>query len=274
MEDRFKFVDDLSTIEIINLLTIGLSSLNMKNQIPSDLPTHGQIVDNNSTKSQQYLNQLDKWSEEHKMIISQKKTKAMIINYTDNHQFTTRLQLKGENIEVVDKIKLLGTIVTDRLSWNENCEYLIKKVNARMALLRGVLNFGGKNHEMVHLWKTYCRSVLEQSCVVWSSSLTQENINDLERTQKTFCKLVLRQNYKNYNNALLQLNLESLKERRETLCLTFAKSGIKNNNLRDLLPEQKKKNRTRNHEKYEVKFANTERLKRSSIVYMQNLLNS
>jgi hypothetical protein len=26
-EDRFKFVDDLTTLEVINLLTIGLSSL-------------------------------------------------------------------------------------------------------------------------------------------------------------------------------------------------------------------------------------------------------
>ena len=75
----------------------------------------------------------------------------MIINYTDNYQFSTRLQLKGENIEIVDQIKILGTIVTNQLSWSENCDYLIKKVNARMVLLRGVLNFGAKKEEMVHL---------------------------------------------------------------------------------------------------------------------------
>ena len=37
------------------------------------------------------------------MIISAKKTKAMVFNFTDDHQFTTRLKLKGENIEIVDK---------------------------------------------------------------------------------------------------------------------------------------------------------------------------
>ena len=36
------------------------------------------------------------------MIISGKKTKAMLFNFTDHHQFTTRLDLKGTNIEVVD----------------------------------------------------------------------------------------------------------------------------------------------------------------------------
>ena len=30
---------------------------------------------------------------------------------------------------------------------------------------------------------------------------------------------------------------------------------------------------TRYHEKYEVLFSNTERMKKSSIIYMQNLLN-
>ena len=210
------------------------------------------------------------------MIISQKKTKAMIINFTDNYQFSTQLQLKGENIEIVDKMKILGTIVTNRLSWNENCDLLIRKVNARMALLRGVLSFGASNQEMVHLWKIFCRSVLEQSCVVWNSSLTQENITDLERTQKTFCKLVLKEKFKNYNNSLLILNLETLQERRNKLRLEFAKSGIKNNTLRDLLPEQDNSDKisTRKQEKYKVTFANTERLKNSSIIFMQNQLNN
>ena len=209
------------------------------------------------------------------MIISQKKTKAMIVNFTDNHQFTTRLQLKGENIEIVDKMKILGTIITDKLTWDDNCNYLIKKVNARMHLLRGVLSFGATNEEMVHLWITFCRSVLEQSCVVWHGSLTQENVDDLERTQKTFCKLVLKQKYKDYENSLLYLNLDSLKERRIILCLKFAKAGIKYDKMKDLLPEQDKHDnkKTRNHEKYKVNFAHTGRLKKSSIITLQNMLN-
>ena len=61
-EDRFKFVDDLSTLEVINLLTVGLSSFNMKNQVPSDIPVHGQFINSSNLKSQIYLNKLDEWS--------------------------------------------------------------------------------------------------------------------------------------------------------------------------------------------------------------------
>ena len=111
--------------------------------------------------------------------------------------------------------------------------------------------------------------------MVWHGSLTQENENDLERTQKTFCKLVLKEKYKNYEHSLIQLNLDTLKQRRNFLNLKFAKSGIKYKKLDDLLPEQEKRDniKTRNQEKYKVNFANTGRLKKSSIITMQNLLN-
>ena len=66
----------------------------------------------------------------------------MIFNFTDNYQFTTRLQLKGNNVEVEDSMKILGTIVNSKLSWDDNCGQLIKKVNDRMRLLRVAQSFG------------------------------------------------------------------------------------------------------------------------------------
>ena len=143
----------------------------------------------------------------------------MLINFTNNYQFTSRIQLQGQSIEIVDKINILGVKVTNQLDWSENTAILVKKVNQRMQLLRAVWGFGSSISEMVHLWKLFCLSVLEQSCVVWGSSLTQENKEDLERTQKSFAKLVLRDNYKDYEGALLQLNLEKLTDRRQRLML-------------------------------------------------------
>ena len=77
---------------------------------------------------------------------------------------------------------------------------------------------------MVQLWKTFCLSVLDQSCVVWHSGLTEENRSDLERTQKAFAKLVLEEDYETYKNTLVTLYLENLKSRRKTLSLSFAKT--------------------------------------------------
>ena len=111
--------------------------------------------------------------------------------------------------------------------------------------------------------------------MVWGPSLTQENKNDLERTQKSFSKLVLKEKYKNYENALTILNLETLENRRKELSRRFANNGIMNGTLNDLFPLNPKKHKMniRKKEKYKVNFANTGRLKNSSIISMQRLLN-
>ena len=71
------------------------------------------------------------------------------------------------------------------------------------------------------------------------------------------------------------LNLDTLEKRRQELWLKFAKTGIKNDKLSDLFPmnDKKHKMQTRDDERFQVKLANTNRLKHSSIITMQNMLN-
>ena len=199
----------------------------------------------------------------------------MIVNFTQNYQFHTRLTLKNNNIQVVNKMKILGTVITDKLSWSENCTILVKKVNARMQLLRKVWGFGSSLEDMVHLWKVYCLSILEQSAVVWGAMLTEENKEDLERTQKSFAKLVLEENYSTYLESLQFLGLETLESRRKKLTLKFAKDSLADGHFSDLITrkQNKKGTETRNKEYYNVTFANTERYKNSPILTMQRLLN-
>ena len=58
-DDRFKFVDDLTVLETVNLLTVGLTSFNVKHEVPADLPEHGQYIPAENLKSQDYLNQIN-----------------------------------------------------------------------------------------------------------------------------------------------------------------------------------------------------------------------
>ena len=121
----------------------------------------------------------------------------------------------------------------------------------------------------------FVRSQLEQSAVVWHSSLSAENKNDLERVQKSAMKIILGEKYKGYKRALNDLGIETLDERRESLCLKFAKRCTINEKATNMFPLNSKKHlmNTRNIERYKVEQANTERFKTSPIIYMQNLLN-
>ena len=198
----------------------------------------------------------------------------MIFNFTNNYQFHTRLTLKNENIEIVEKMKLLGTTITNKLTWDDNCTEIIKKVNQRMQLLQKCKEIGSNNQEMVKLWILYCRSILENSCVVWSTSLTNENMEDLERTQKSFCKMVLGKKYINYEKSLLMLNLTTLEERYKVINLKFAKDAMQYNIMNDIFYLNKNEYyNTRYHEKFNVFHANTERRRNFSVIQMQHMLN-
>ena len=119
----------------------------------------------------------------------------MIFNYTDKYQFTTRLSINNEAMEVIDSTKLLGTIITNDLKWEENTANIVKKANARMELLRRVASFGIDVEDLRNIYFLFVRSQLEQSAVVWHSSLTEENRADLERVQGSAIKIIMGERY-------------------------------------------------------------------------------
>ena len=209
------------------------------------------------------------------MKINKKKTKTMIFNYTDKYQFSTRLNIDGEPIEVIDSTRLLGTIITNDLRWDLNTSHIVRKSNARMELLRRVATFGTSVDDLRNIYILFVRSQLEQSAVVWHSSLTEQNRNDLERVQKSALKVILGEKYQSYNKALRELNLETLEERRKSLCLKFAKKCLTNEKNQQMFPLSKKIHsmETRKPEDFEVQYAKTDRLKNCAKIYMQNLLN-
>ena len=205
-----------------------------------------------------------------------KKTKNIyIFFFTKKHKCTTRLQEEEQNKEVVDKVKLLGTIITSDLTWTQNTSYLVKKAYRRMQLLHNVAMFSRDKNDLKCIYITFIRPILEQSAVVWHSSLSIENSNDLERVQKASIRLIMGKIHTNYENSLQLLGLKTLKERRIELCLNFAKKTTRSEKMKHIFPPRKEYRNAKKRltEMFVVKKANTQRLKNSSIPYMQKLLN-
>ena len=167
------------------------------------------------------------------------------------------------------------TIVSNDLKWDMNTDKLIKSANARMQLLHKMSNFGAPLNDMKEVYVLFVRSLLEQTSELWHSSLTQDNIEDLERVQKSAVKIMIKNKYTNYNNALNMLQIDTLEHRREQLSLQIAQKSTKHPKLQHMFPLNTKNHtmETRETEKYHVQFANTTRLQNSAIIYMQRLLN-
>ena len=130
--ERFKFVDDLSFLELIYLLQVGLASYNIKQHVPSTIPVHNQVIPATKIKSQEHLNMIDEWTDKQKMKLNIRKTKNMSFNFSKKHKFITQLSVNGTNIEIIKEAKLLGTYITDDLKWNRNTTEIVKKAYRRM----------------------------------------------------------------------------------------------------------------------------------------------
>ena len=59
---KFKFVDDLSALELLNLILIGLSSYNFKNHDASDIGIDQLFLPSENNKSQETLNKIEEWT--------------------------------------------------------------------------------------------------------------------------------------------------------------------------------------------------------------------
>ena len=128
------------------------------------------------------------------MILNKKKTKFMIFNFCKSKIFDTRLYIEKTLLEQVRETKLLGVHLSEDLTWHSNTNSLVKRAYARMEILRRLYSFNVPKKQLVQIYMLYIRSVTEQSSVVWSSSITEEESEALERTQKVALKIVYRVN--------------------------------------------------------------------------------
>ena len=144
-----------------------------------------------------------------------------------------------------------------------------------MDLLRKMSNFSVPTKDLVHIYITYIRCILEQSCVLWHSTLTEEDSNKLERVQKNACRNILKERYLSYENAISVLRIPTLSQRRELLLYNFGEKCLYLDQMKQLFPLKEKAHcmSTRKEDKFHVLAAKTEQLKYSTVPYLQKILN-
>ena len=259
-------------MEVLNMLSIGISSFNSRITIPTGIVDH--YIPQQNLKTSDYLNKICEWSEQNQMALNTDKTKYMIINFCSSLQFQTRLYVKNNLLNQVKQTKLLGVIIADDLSWTANTSFIIKKAYKRMIILKKLYKFQVNIQDLIHIYMIYIRSVLEQNSVVWSSAITCAESVSIERVQKCALRIILKNQYKDYSNALSVVNIPTLADRRETLLYRFAVKCASNPKTSDIFEQNSKPTNLRYTEQYKVPKANTSRMANSAIPTMTRLLNT
>ena len=132
-DDKYRYFDDIEILDFVMLSGL-LVDYNFWSHVASDISINQKFLHPESFKTQSHLNDIQEWTEVNEMKLNYAKSNFII--FTRNQtEFTSRLTLGNTNVEQVKAIKLLGVWITSDLSWDLNCQEMIKKTYARIPLL-------------------------------------------------------------------------------------------------------------------------------------------
>ena len=169
-EDRYKYSDDLSILEIIMLGDI-LEEYNFRGHLASDIGVGQLFLPKRKLVTQENLDKIALWTVQNKMKLKESKTDYTVFTRTQ-HRFATRLKLNGKLIERKDVSILLGMWLQEDGGWEAKTRALCKKAYARMGMLTKLRYAGVNIEDLIIIYKQYIRLRLEYCSVVFHSSLT------------------------------------------------------------------------------------------------------
>ena len=117
-DDKFKYVDDLSILELVCLAGL-LCEYNFRLHVASDIAIDSYFLPPHSFKTQEYLDNISSWTEKNLMALNEGKSKYILFNRAQA-DFNTRLIMNNTKLDQVHEVRLLGVLLTDDLSFERN----------------------------------------------------------------------------------------------------------------------------------------------------------
>jgi len=164
-------------------------------------------------------NQAAEWSKKNLMKVNSDKSKTMEIAFSRKNPVIPPIRLDGEILESVQTFKLLGVLISSDLSWGAHIDYLHRKCSSRVYLLLLLKRAGIPTADILQIYTSMIRSVLEYACQVWHTSLTCGQSDKLEAIQRRALRILYPDHP--YAEALNLSGLPRLSERREELSKAF-----------------------------------------------------
>ena len=135
-------------------------------------------------------------------------------------------------------------------------------------------SLGGSTEQLVAVYTSRIRSILEFAAPVFHSGLTVNQSAKIEHIQKKALAIILAADYNDYEHALAVTNLQRLDSRRTEISLSFAQKCVKSSKHRSMFPlNPVLRPNMRNAKWYLEPYCTTSRYFNSPIPYLTRLLN-
>ena len=216
---------------------------------------------------QQAANELLSWSVDNGMMINCPKTKEMLVYFGRKypHNAVPNLIINGASIERVHCFKLLGVYFNSDLTWTNHVSYIVSKASKRIYCIIQLVRAGVQHKDIITVYCSIIRSVLEYCCQIWHPGLTLQQSNELESIQKRCLRTIYPD--LSYNSALRLSGLEKLSFRRERLVKDLFNQMKKTGLLSSYIENRQTGHSTRNCYSYVVPKIRNSRTRRDFITH-------
>ena len=108
------------------------------------------------------------------MRLNSEKCKEMIIDFSRNYSLTSGIQSVTIGEQVLERgehAKMLGVAISSNLTWSKHVDNIVSKAGKRVDMLYQLKRAGISQLDLVTIYVSVIRPVLEYACPVWSTSL-------------------------------------------------------------------------------------------------------
>jgi hypothetical protein len=139
----------------------------------------------------------------------------MLFNRAKRYDFSPKLSLvSGQNLELVEEIKLVGYQLRSDLRTTSNTQYIVKRAWKRMWVIRRLKALGASEKELLSVLRAQVLSVLQFATPAWSTLLTVQESNQIESVLRTGLYLVYGERFQSFSWALREAKMRTQKEQR------------------------------------------------------------
>ena len=225
---KVKWIDDVTICTALDLKTC----LEPEDRpVPRPVPYHGRTghrLPRGLNKMQDELDILRRYTDSHLMAINKTKTKSMLCSTRTKWDFLPELCVdQGENIEIVEQMKIVGYIMRSDMKTSSNTAYITSKAYKRMWFLRRLKALGASSDQLLDCFQKQVLSVLWLGAPAWFSQTTQNEKKDLNRVAKVGLKIIYAQAYSGFDE---MLNISNIIKPTEQLARMTEKFALKCSN--------------------------------------------
>jgi len=176
---------------------------------------------------QSKLNDLAKWCNSNRLSLNVEKCHSISFSRKKN-KIDFVYNLDNKNLDVVNKIRDLGILFDEKMTFKLHCDMIINKAKGLLGFIKRRAKEFNNVWVTKQIYLTYVRSVLEFGSVIWMP-YTEDYVRKIESVQKQFLLFALRHLYDpydytrlpSYEHRLKLINLETLESRRNNLSAVF-----------------------------------------------------